>query len=196
MYKNAIALTGGIATGKSTVASLLKLGGFRIIDADTIAHEVLDNSQSQIADVFGSEFIENGKVNRKRLGVLVFSNQQERKKLEAIVHPKIKARIEEEALKQEAFGKPYLIDIPLFFEREGVYDIKKSIVVYAPKELQLDRLIKREGLSEQEAMQRIDAQLTIEEKKKRATFLIDNSKDLVHLQNECERVKKEILACM
>jgi len=196
MFKHAIVLTGGIATGKSTVSSLMALSGFRVIDADKIAHSVLDNSQAEIAKAFGAEYITNGKVDRKKLGSLIFADSQKRLELEAIVHPKIKVEIEQQAKKQEVFGKPYLIDIPLFFEREGVYNIDKVIVVYAPKEIQLDRLIKREGLSEAEALQRIDAQLPIEQKKQKATFLIDNSRDLIHLQNECERVKKEILECM
>ena len=196
MFQNAIVLTGGIATGKSTVSSLMALSGFRIIDADKIAHSVLDDSIEEIVRVFGERFIADGRVDRKELGRVVFADTQKRKELEKIVHPKIKAEIETQAKKQEALGKPYLIDIPLFFEREGVYDIEKTIVVYAPKEVQLERLIKREGLSETEAKQRINAQLPIESKREKATFLIDNSKDLHHLQNECERVKKEILACM
>jgi dephospho-CoA kinase len=193
MLKNAIVLTGGIASGKSTVSSLMKLYGFRVIDADSIAHEVLDNSLQEIAQNFGEEFIVNNKVNRKALGSLVFANEEKRKELEAIVHPKIKDRIYQEALKLEEFQKPYLIDIPLFFEREGVYNINKVIVVYTPQEIQLERLIKREGLNELEAKQRINAQIPIEEKRKKATYLIDNSKDLNHLQKECERVKEEIL---
>ena len=193
MLKNAIVLTGGIASGKSTVSSLMKLYGFRVIDADSIAHEVLENSQSEISNTFGSEFIKDNRVDRKALGSLIFANKEQRAKLEAIVHPKIKERIHQEALKLEQFKKPYLIDIPLFFEREGVYNIDKVIVVYTPKEIQLERLIKREGLNELEAIQRIEAQLPIEEKREKATFLIDNSKDLAHLQKECERVKEEIL---
>jgi len=196
MFPNAIVLTGGIATGKSTVSALMALNGFRVIDADKIAHKVLEHSQAEIAECFGKECITNNQVDRKRLGAIVFADANKRKELERIVHPKIKAKIEEAAKKQEVFEKPYLIDIPLFFEREGVYDIDKVIVVYAPREIQLERLIKREGLSEKEALQRIDAQLPIEHKRERATFLIDNTKDLIHLQNECERVKKEILACM
>jgi dephospho-CoA kinase len=196
MFQNAIVLTGGIASGKSTVSSLLALSGFRIIDADTIAHEVLENSQAQIAEHFGEEFIVQGRIDRKKLGALIFADKQKRLELESIVHPKIKEQIELEAQKQEQFGKPYIIDIPLFFEREGVYKIDKVIVVYTPQEIQLERLVKREGLRKKEAMERINAQLSIESKKERATFLIDNSKDLRHLQSECERVKEEILnAC-
>jgi dephospho-CoA kinase len=196
MLKNAICLTGGIASGKSSACSLLKLYGFRVIDADKIAHEVLESQADTIASTFGSEYVVNGKVDRKALGKLVFANKAEREKLEAIVHPKIKEQVVAQALKQEELGKPYIVDLPLFFEREGVYDIDKVVVVYTPQETQLERLIKREGLSETEAKQRIDAQLPIELKKEKATFVIDNSKDLAHLQRECERVKEEILnAC-
>ncbi len=193
--KNAIVLTGGIATGKSTAAALMQLLGFRVIDADKIAHEVLNRCHKEISSAFGSEFVNNGIVDRKKLGALVFANRDKRLKLESIVHPKIRAEILTQAEKQESFGKPYLIDIPLFFERKDAYSFEKVLVVYAPKEIQLKRLIQREGFSEKEAMQRIEAQLTIESKKENATFLIDNSKDLAHLQKECERVKEEILKC-
>ena len=193
MLKNAIVLTGGIASGKSTVSALMQLFGFRVIDADKIAHKVLDNSVSQIAKAFGEEYIKDNRVDRKKLGSLIFANKDKRLELEAIVHPQIKKKILEEAQKQEALGKPYLIDIPLFFEREGVYNIDKVLVVYTSKETQLERLIKREGLSREEALLRIEAQLPIDSKKERATYLIDNNKDLAHLQQECERVKEEIL---
>ncbi len=193
MLKNAIVLTGGIATGKSTVSALMQLFGFRVIDADKIAHKVLDNSIEQIVDSFGQEYIKDNRVDRKALGNLVFKDKEQRLKLESILHPKIKDEILKEANKQERFNKPYFIDIPLFFEREGVYKIDKVLVVYAPKDIQLERLIKREGFSKEEAIRRIEAQLPIDSKKDKATFLIDNSKDLAHLQNECQRVKEEIL---
>ena len=193
MLKNAIVLTGGIASGKSTVTALMQLFGFRVIDADKIAHEVLNSSFNEIATTFGQEYVQSGIVDRKKLGSLVFANKERRLELEAIVHPKIRDEILEQASKQEKLGKPYFIDIPLFFEREGAYNIDKVLVVYTPKEIQLERLIKREGLSQKEAEQRINAQLPIDTKRDKATYLIDNSKNLLHLQNECERVKEEIL---
>ncbi len=193
MLKNAIVLTGGIASGKSTVTALMQLFGFRVIDADKIAHEVLNNSSSEIVKIFGQGYVNSGIVDRKKLGSLVFANREKRLELEAILHPKIKSEILEQASKQEKLGKPYFIDIPLFFEREGAYDIDKVLVVYTPKEIQLERLIKREGLSQEEAKQRINAQLPIDTKREKASYLIDNSKNLAHLQSECERVKEEIL---
>jgi dephospho-CoA kinase len=193
-FKYAIAQTGGIATGKSTVASLLALNGMRVIDADKISHKILDESKEWVRKHFGDEFVTPKGVDRARLGKLIFSNQEKKKLLESFLHPKIKKAIEEESQKQDAFHFPYLIDIPLFFENNN-YPIEKSVVVYAPKEIQLQRFIKRNGYSEEESLKRINSQLDIEEKKKRATWVIDNSKDLKHLQDEVEKfveiIKKE-----
>ena len=164
-FKYAIALTGGIATGKSTVASLLALNGMRVIDADKISHKILDKSKEWVRESFGNEFVTPKGVDRAKLGKLIFSNQEKKKLLESFLHPKIKKTIEEESQKQDAFNFPYLIDIPLFFENNN-YPIKKSVVVYTPKEIQLQRFIKRNGYSEEESLKRINSQLDIEEKKK------------------------------
>jgi dephospho-CoA kinase len=184
-YEYAIALTGGIATGKSTVASLLMLNGMRIIDADTISHEILDSSSVWVRENFGEAFVDGAKVNRTKLGTLIFSDKEAKKKLEDFLHPKIRTEIEKRSIKQDSFRFPYLIDIPLFFENGG-YDIKESVVVYVPKELQLERFMKRNGYSSEESLRRIESQMDIEEKKKRAMWVIDNSGDLKHLQRECE----------
>jgi dephospho-CoA kinase len=190
-FSYAIALTGGIATGKSTVASLLALNGMRVIDADTISHDILDASYEWVRENFGDEFVEGTKVNRAKLGQLVFSNSEAKKKLETFLHPKIRAEIEQRSIKQDSFKFPYLIDIPLFFEN-GAYDIKESVVVYVPKDIQLERFMKRNGYSKEESLRRIESQMDIEEKRKRATWIIDNSKDLKHLQRECEEFVEKI----
>jgi len=191
-FEYAIALTGGIATGKSSATAMLMLYGFKFIDADKIAHAMLDTHASSIGAMFGQEYLDNGKVNRKKLGGLIFANSEQKKQLEAFLHPLIFAEIETQAIKQDKFQKPYIIDIPLFFETSR-YPITRSIVVYATKAQQLERLMKREGYDENEATQRIEAQMNIEEKKSKANFVIDNSKDIKHLQYECERVKEEVL---
>ena len=191
-FKYAIVLTGGIATGKSTVGNLLKLHGFLIIDADEIAHKLLDINSAEIADLFGEKFVENGKVLRKQLGDLVFNDKSRMKKLEQFIHPKIKEQIVKEAKIFEEKKKPYFIDIPLFFETRN-YDIDRSLVVYTPKELQVERLMKRDNVSKDEALKKISIQLNIEKKKKMATYVIDNSSSLKHLQKEVERVIGEIL---
>ncbi|MBA1438008.1 MAG: dephospho-CoA kinase [Epsilonproteobacteria bacterium] len=194
-FAYAIALTGGIATGKSTVASLLALNGMRVIDADTISHQILDASSGWVADVFGSEYVSaNNKVDRTKLGAYIFSHPEAKKTLEEYLHPKIKAEIKKQSHKQDQFEFPYLIDIPLFFEN-GNYPIKESVVVYTPSDIQVERFMKRNGFSKEESLRRIASQMDIDAKKAKATWVIDNSKDLKHLQNEVElfveKIKKQ-----
>jgi len=192
-FKYAIVLTGGIATGKSTVVNFFTNEDFSVIDADNIAHMMLDLHQDKIVKLFGSKYVVNNKVDRKALGSLIFSNAKERLRLEELLHPLIFSEIERQSTEEDKHLKPYIIDIPLFFESKGRYPIEKSIVVYTPRETQLIRLMKRDGSSNKEAQQRIDSQTSIEEKRELSTYLIDNSKDLKNLQEECVRVKKHIL---
>ncbi len=191
-FNHAIALTGGIASGKSTVCSLFSLHGFLTIDADKIAHRLLDENTNAIAKLFGDKYIKENRVDRKVLGALVFNNLEEKKRLEKFIHPLIKDEIIKEAAIFESYGKPYFIDIPLFFENKS-YNIKRSLVVYVDKELQVERLMKRDKIEKDEALVKIGNQMDIEEKRKMATYVIDNTKDLKHLQDEVERVRKEIL---
>jgi len=191
-FKYAIVLTGGIASGKSSVARLFALDGFDLIDADRVAHEMLERHQAKIAQLFGSEYIHEGKVDRKALGALIFSNSEEKKRLEVLMHPLIFKEIEGQSEEKDRLKRPYIIDIPLFFETKR-YPIKESIVVYTPQKKQLERLMKRDDLIREEAEQRIQAQLSIEEKREAATYLIDNSKDLQSLQEAYTKVKNRIL---
>lgn len=191
-FKYAIALTGSISTGKSTAVELLKQTGFHVIDADSVAHQVLDEQHQAIAKAFGEKYVRNGKVDRKSLGNMIFADQQKRKVLEELLHPLIYAKIAEESTLLDKRAEPYIVDIPLFFEG-GRYAIENVIVVYAKKQQQLKRLMQREGYSEEEALLRIDAQIDIEEKRKNATYIIDNSGNLKQLQYETERIREEIL---
>lgn len=191
-FRYAVVLTGGIATGKSTVAQIFKEYGFEIIDADQIAHEMLDLHAEKIVELFGNEYVDNGVVQRKKLGSLIFGNLNEKKRLEALLHPLIYHEIEKQSIGLDKLKKPYLVDIPLFFETNR-YPIHKSIVVYVPKALQLERLMKRDESNQESALQRIEAQLPIEEKKQKASYLIDNQSDLKALQLECDKVKDKII---
>ncbi|MDD5406386.1 MAG: dephospho-CoA kinase [Sulfurovaceae bacterium] len=189
---HAIALTGGIAVGKSSTISFMSLYGFRCIDADKIAHQTIDEQRDAIISMFGSHIVKDEKIDRKEVGKIVFANAKMRSELEALLHPIIYDKIIALASQEEKRGFPYFIDIPLFFENKR-YKIDRSLVVYAPKTEQIKRLMKRNALSEYEALQRIESQMDIEEKKRLATYVIDNSKDLKHLQKECERVRYIIL---
>ena len=193
IFDYAIALTGSIATGKSSVASIFKNYGFTIIDADKIAHEVLDSEYLKIAKLFGKEYITQKSVNRKLLGSLIFSNKKAKNRLEELLHPLIYKAIEELSIIEDRLKKPYIVDIPLFFESNR-YPIKKVIVVYTPKEIQLKRLMQRDNSSQKEALLRINNQINIEIKKNKATYIIDNSQDLDTLQQECDKIILKILS--
>lgn len=185
-YENAYILTGGIATGKSTVVSLLKISGFSIIDADIIAKEELENSKQEILESFGDDVFSANEIDRKKLAKLIFAQTESRQKLNAILHPKIRERIREQANILDKKGIPFILDIPLFFETQG-YEGRMNVVVYAPKEMQLQRLCERNALSKEEAIRRIESQIDIEKKKQMGDWVIDNSKDLKHLQQEVEK---------
>jgi len=192
-FKYAVALTGSIATGKSSAGIYLSKLGFEIIDADSIAHDMLNVQYQAIARLFGEHMLNADKtVNRKALGSVVFSNAVKRKALEDLLHPRIFLEIETQAKQLDIKRTPYLVDIPLFFESKR-YPIAKSLLVYTPIPLQLLRLRQRDDSSEEDAQRRIDAQISIEIKKQKADYVIDNSGTLTDLERECKRVKDEIL---
>lgn len=191
-FTYAIALTGGIATGKSTVAEIFSSYGWHIIDADKVAHVVLDAQYKVIAETFGNEYIKNRSVERKKLGTLIFNDKQKKEILERLLHPLIYQEIEYLASKEEQFKKPYLIDIPLFFETKR-YPIEKSLVVCATKDEQLKRLMHRDGHTMQEALSRIASQIDIEQKCKLATYTIVNMNDTKALKERCKELKEQIL---
>jgi len=191
MFKYAVALTGSISTGKSTVASLLKLHGLQAIDADAVAHEQLRENSAAVAKLFGAEYVNGKEVDRKKLGGLIFSDKIAKKNLEELLHPKIRDVILQRSKRFEKLKFPYLIDIPLFFETSA-YEIEHVAVVYASRNIQLERIIKRDKMTQIEAELRIDAQMDIELKKKKANWVIDNCGDLVHLQDECENFVQKV----
>lgn len=192
LFKNAIALTGGISTGKSTVCKILKAKDVDIIDADKIAHRLLDENAKNIALMFGEKYVENGKVIRKELGKIIFSNEENKLKLEALLHPLIEEEIIKESKILEIKNKAYFIDIPLFYEKMH-YPIPKSLLVYTSKNIQVQRLMKRDNIDKEQALLKMSNQMDIEKKKDLADLIIDNSKDLEHLENEVKRVLKGII---
>ncbi|MDR0666794.1 MAG: dephospho-CoA kinase [Campylobacteraceae bacterium] len=185
-----IILTGGIASGKSSVCKILLENGFSIIDADKIAHKILDKKAAEISDTFGGEFVENGRVKRRELGGLIFNDKRKREALERILHEDIYKAIQTKAAYLKRQKKPFIVDIPLFFEKSGIYKSALTAVVYAPKEEQIKRLTQRDGLKKEEVKARIAAQLDIEQKRAMADVVIDNSKDSAHLQKEVEKFIK------
>jgi len=174
-------LTGGIASGKSTVSGFLSDAGAQVIDADQIAREVVKPGTpgyDAILAFFGPTILmPGGEIDRKRLGEIIFNDPDKKARLDAIVHPLVFER-SAERIAQIAAQTPdavVIMDIPLLFEAGMKSDLAEVIVVYVPEKLQLERLMNRDGIDEQAAMARIRSQMPIEEKRRRATVVIDNS---------------------
>ena len=195
-FPNAYVITVSIASGKSTVVNLLKERGFSVIDADLIAHEQLEICKREIVEVFGEQILdEAGKIERKKLGAIVFREPKKLKNLEQILHPKIKDEILSQASQLERLGQVYFVDIPLFFEKKERYaEFKNVAVIYAPKELLLSRLMSRNALNLEAAKARVELQMDIEKKRKMAKFVIDNSSDMENLKLELEKFLGQICA--
>ncbi|MCQ4086946.1 dephospho-CoA kinase [Saccharibacillus sp. JS10] len=192
-----IGLTGGIATGKSTVSRLLAAKGIHLVDADVIAREVMNPGQPllrQVAERFGAEFLlADGGLDRRRMAEHIFNRPEERQALNEIVHPAIRAEIRRQVQEAEGTDSSNIVvaDIPLLYESglEGLYD--EVIVVYVPRDLQLERLKVRDGLTDEQAEGRLNAQLDIEEKKRKADIVIDNSGTLENTQDQVDALWKK-----
>lgn len=192
MFKHALVLTGSIGTGKSTVCSLLKLHGYKVLDLDKISHQVIESVHRELIELFGKKVIVDEKVDRKAIGKIVFYDNEKLKQLENLIHPLIKKEVILESQKLDKVEVDYFIDIPLFFEKEGSYDIRRCVVVYCLKEIQIERVMKRDLLEYEEAKKRVELQLDIEEKREKADYIIDNSKDIGTLTQNVEKFVQKI----
>ena len=175
-----IGLTGGIATGKSTVARLLAARGAVIVDADVLAREVVEPGSPALAEIaagFGDSVLTpDGALDRAALGAVVFADPAERRRLEAITHPRIAALMGERIAAGLASEAPLVVaDIPLLFEGDRVGLVEGVLLVDTPEEVQLRRLMLRDGIAEAAARARVAAQMPLAEKRRRATWVIDNS---------------------
>jgi len=194
MARLRIGLTGGIASGKSTVADLLADCGAVIIDSDLLAREVVEPGTDGLARIvgrFGDQVIADGRLDRAALGRIVFADPQARRDLEAIIHPAVRRR----AAELEAAAGPDAVVvqmIPLLVETRQQNSFDAVIVVDVPEQVQRDRLMARNGLSEQEADARIAAQATREQRLAAATVVIDNSGDLADLARRVREVYREL----
>ncbi|MBE0495779.1 MAG: dephospho-CoA kinase [Campylobacterales bacterium] len=190
-----VIITGGIGTGKSTVCRRLRALGVEVIDADTIAHTLLQAHYQEIEQLFGKACVEEGVVNRKTLGEIVFSDVRARKALEALLHPKIhRAMMDAWRVFQKA-GQLCVLDIPLYYETQSVYEGFKVALVYAPKAAQYARVKQRDELSDAAIHARLEAQLDIEQKRQWAEYVIDNSRDEAHLEEEIQRFYRWLKEC-
>jgi dephospho-CoA kinase len=191
-----IYLTGGIATGKSTVAKIFSELGAYVIDADKIAHKVImkgTRAYNKIVEIFGKDILdETGEIDRKKLGKIVFKDKNLLAKLEEITHPEVLSYMSQELadLKSDIV----IIEIPLIFEKK--LELHPNVLVYAPRHIQKKRLIERDNISEEEAEMRISAQMDIEEKKKLADYVIDNSGSIEETKRQVKEILERIIFSM
>lgn len=191
-----IGLTGGIASGKSTVSAMFSSLNIPVIDADKISREVVEPGEDayyKIQSVFGEDIIkEDQSIDRKKLGAIIFANEDKRKQLNGIVHPAVR----KEMLRQrDDFAhkgeKCIVLDIPLLFEGNLSGIVDKTIVVSVDRDVQLNRLMERDQSTKEKAIQRIQSQLPISEKVKLADAVIDNNGTKTESFKQLKHILKE-----
>lgn len=194
-----IGLTGGIASGKSTVAAELSRHGASVIDADALAREVVEPGQpalEEIAARFGSDVITaEGQLDRTGLGSIVFADPDARRDLERITHPRVRDLMQRRIAAALAADADLIVaEVPLLFETHSEALYEGVMLAYAPADVQLARLMARDGIDEAAARQRLAAQLPIEEKRARATWVIDNSATVDSTREQISRWWNALLA--
>jgi dephospho-CoA kinase len=195
-----VGLTGGIATGKSTVAGLFKRCGATVIDADALAREVVQPGKPawrEIVRTFGKAVLNPDRtLNRQALGTIVFRHPAKLRHLEHIIHPRV-AREQARLTRQAACIDPHAIviyDVPLLFEAGIDTRVDKTIVVTADRETQIARLKKRNDLSRAEALRRIKSQMPLTEKRRRADYTLDGTLPLLQLKHQVQLLYQSLRA--
>lgn len=194
-----IGLTGGIASGKSTVATILKQLGATVINADELSREVVqpgNEAWKEIVGTFGADILQSDQtLDRKKLRTMVFNSPEARKKLEAIIHPKVRALAEERIRELAAAGRSIIVyEVPLLFEGQLHLWLRPVILVASDVNTQKQRLRDRDHLTDTEAQQHIDAQMSLDEKRKLADYVIENNGSLDDLEHQVKSILEMIAA--
>lgn len=187
-----IGVTGGIASGKTTVSRVFERFGAEVIDADQLSREMVENDPAildRLVASFGREILrEDGSLDRRKLGRVVFGNRENLEKLNRTIHPPILAELTRRMEEAKGSGKAVVIDAALLVECDFLSPLDKLVLVVTDREKQVERLVERVGLSEVEAQQRIDSQLGAEEKQGFADYIIYNNGSLEELEQRAEEL--------
>ncbi len=191
-----VGLTGGIASGKSTVSKMFKDMGITVIDADIEARLAVEKGEpayENIVAFFGRDILlEDGSINRARLGEIIFNDLEKRLKLNSIVHPEVRKRMlakRDQAI--EAGERLIIMDIPLLFESKLTYMVDKILLVYVDAETQLERLMARNHFTKEEAISRINSQMPLIDKIQLSDAVIDNNGTIEETRNQLIRILRE-----
>lgn len=195
MFK--LGLTGGIATGKSTVSNHFKELGIPVLDADVVAREVVETGQPALADIvaeFGDEILlPDGSLNRKTLGAVVFGNPEKLAKLNQFTHPRVQASMRAQADAYAKAGVPLIVlDIPLLLEGKNAAGADAVMVVTVPADVQQERLMARNQLSAENARKRMNSQMPMAEKEQLADYVIDNSGTIADTYEQVDAVLAQL----
>ncbi|HIU85686.1 TPA: dephospho-CoA kinase [Candidatus Spyradomonas excrementavium] len=193
-----VGLTGNIASGKSIVESYFEKKGISVINADDVTHELIDkdrNIQQRIKKLFENEDIldENGAISRAKIGKIVFSDQDKLEELENILHPAVIKKIEE-FFDEKRSEDIVIASVPLLFEIDIQPMFDKTILVCADKKIRLQRLMNRNGYSLEHALERINSQISQEEKRNIADFIIENNNDILELELQINKIIERLRA--
>lgn len=187
-----LGLTGGIGSGKSMVASMFSQLGADVIDADQLARDVVEPGQpalDEIATAFGRDILlPDGRLDRGKLARIIFADPVARGKLNAITHPRIRERMDAAIAARASQPGVLIADIPLLYENDRASTVEAVIVVWVDPATQLRRLLERDGLTEEEARQRIAAQMPLDEKQARADVVIDNGGSRENTKRQVEAI--------
>lgn len=188
-----VGLTGGICSGKSTVANILTEMGIPVLDADRVVHQVYrpgTHVYEKLVARFGKEIVDgNGEIDRKKLGAIVFSDPEARAFLENATHPLVEGRMREFVARCRDSKRPLcVIEAALIFEKKKGKLFDKIVTVYCDRETQISRLVKRDGISREEAEKKINSQMPLDEKAKLADHVIDNSGSLEETRRQVEEL--------
>lgn len=188
-----IGLSGGLASGKSTVSTILRQRGYQVVDADQVARDVLQKGTiglRKIVETFGSELLgSNGELNRDKMAELVFSSKEELKKLEMIVHPLVQEKVRNiRKSLEEKNEKIAFYDVPLLFEKNLESQFDATVLVYANETLQKSRMKSRNNWSDAEIQSRLSAQLSMNEKLKRAKWVLKNESTIADLEKQVDEL--------
>jgi len=199
MKKVVIGLTGGIGTGKSTVSQILKEKNFPVIDLDVISHEVIKFPKvvEKIVENFGKEVLEynntgNWIISREKLGRVIFGNREKRVILNSIMHPEILHIMREKILECKKENKIIFVEIQLLFEVQWEKEFDYILLVSAEKETQIKRILSRDNRSKEEALSIINSQMSLDEKKKRSDYVIENDGNIQDLEKKVDDFLKKI----
>ncbi|MEK4561633.1 dephospho-CoA kinase [Staphylococcus sp. FSL K6-3157] len=190
-----IGLTGGIASGKSSVSELLTVHGFKVVDADVASRQAVEKGTKgleQVKEAFGEEAIdEDGNMNRSYVGDVIFNHPEKRLELNEIIHPIVRDIMEEEKESYLEQGYNVIMDIPLLFENDLQDTVDEVWLVYTSESIQIDRLMERNNLSMEDAKARVYSQISIDKKRRMADREIDNRDTKLELKQNLERMLVE-----